>query len=392
MIDYDKIIPQKIRDIQPSGIRKFFDIAQHVDGVISLSVGEPDFKTPWTARKEAINVLEKGRTAYTANAGLIQLRKEIANYLFSFIHTEYDPEGEIIVTVGGSEALDLATRALVQPGDEVLVPEPSFVCYSPIVTVCGGTPVPIVMTEEDKFKLRADALKAAITPRTKALILPFPNNPTGSVMRREELEKIAEVLRGTDIMVISDEIYSEMTYGGEKHVSIASLEGMQERTIVVNGFSKTYAMTGWRLGYCAGPRPVIKQMLKLHQYCIMSSPTVSQYAAIAALTKCREDVDRMLEEYDMRRRLVVKGFNDMGLACFEPEGAFYVFPCIKSTGMSSTEFCEKLIYGKKVAVVPGSAFGASGEGYVRVSYAYSVQHITTALERIREFVKEIRKS
>lgn len=391
MIDYDKIIPQKIRDIQPSGIRKFFDIAQQVEGVISLSVGEPDFKTPWAARKEAINVLEKGRTAYTANAGLIQLRKEISLYLKNFIRTEYDPEGEIIVTVGGSEALDLAMRALIQPGDEVLVPEPSFVCYSPIVTVCGGTPVPIVMTEEDKFKLRADSLKAAITPRTKALILPFPNNPTGSIMRREELEKIAEVLRGTDIMVISDEIYSEMTYGSEKHVSIAELEGMQERTIVVNGFSKTYAMTGWRLGYCAGPRPVIKQMLKLHQYCIMSSPTVSQYAAIAALTKCREDVDRMLEEYDMRRRLVVKGFNDMGLTCFEPEGAFYVFPCIKSTGMKSSEFCEKLIYSKKVAVVPGSAFGESGEGYIRVSYAYSVQHITTALERIREFVEELKK-
>lgn len=391
MIDYDKIIPQKIRNIQPSGIRKFFDIAQQVEGVISLSVGEPDFKTPWAARKEAINVLEKGRTAYTANAGLIQLRKEISLYLKNFIRTEYDPEGEIIVTVGGSEALDLAMRALIQPGDEVLVPEPSFVCYSPIVTVCGGTPVPIIMTEEDKFKLRADSLKAAITPRTKALILPFPNNPTGSIMRREELEKIAEVLRGTDIMVISDEIYSEMTYGSEKHVSIAELEGMQERTIVVNGFSKTYAMTGWRLGYCAGPRPVIKQMLKLHQYCIMSSPTVSQYAAIAALTKCREDVDRMLGEYDMRRRLVVKGFNDMGLTCFEPEGAFYVFPCIKSTGMKSSEFCEKLIYSKKVAVVPGSAFGESGEGYVRVSYAYSVQHITTALERIREFVEELKK-
>lgn len=391
MIDYDKIIPRKIQDIQPSGIRKFFDIAQQVEGVISLSVGEPDFKTPWAARKEAINVLEKGRTAYTANSGLIQLRKEISNYLHNFIHTDYDPEGEMIVTVGGSEALDLAMRALIQPGDEVLVPEPSFVCYSPIVTVCGGTPVPIVMTAEDKFKLRADALKAAITPRTKALILPFPNNPTGSVMRREELAAIADVLRGTDIMVISDEIYSEMTYGGDKHASIVEFPDMRERTIVVNGFSKTYAMTGWRLGYCAGPRPVIKQMLKLHQYCIMSSPTVSQYAAITALTKCREDVDRMLEEYDMRRRLVVKGFNDMGLTCFEPEGAFYVFPCIKSTGMGSSEFCEKLIYTKKVAVVPGNAFGASGEGYVRVSYAYSVQHITTALERIREFLEEIKK-
>lgn len=391
MINYEEVIPQKIRDIQPSGIRKFFDIAQQVEGVISLSVGEPDFKTPWAARKEAITVLEKGRTAYTANAGLAQLRTEISKYLKNFIRTEYDPTSEIIVTVGGSEALDLAMRALIQPGDEVLVPEPSFVCYSPIITVCGGTPVPIVMTVEDKFRLRPDALKAAITPRTKALIMPFPNNPTGSIMRREDLEGIADILRGTNIMVISDEIYSEMTYGGAKHVSIAEIEGMRERTIVVNGFSKTYAMTGWRLGYCAGPQPVIKQMLKLHQYCIMSSPTVSQYAAITALTSCREDVDHMIEEYDMRRRLVVKGFNDMGLSCFEPEGAFYVFPCIKSTGMTSSEFCEKLIYSKKVAVVPGSAFGASGEGYVRVSYAYSVQHITTALSRIREFIEEMGK-
>lgn len=391
MINYDEIIPQKIRDIQPSGIRKFFDIAQQVEGVISLSVGEPDFKTPWAARKEAITALEKGRTAYTANAGLAQLRTEISKYLKNFIRTEYDPMSEIIVTVGGSEALDLAMRALIQPGDEVLVPEPSFVCYSPIITVCGGTPVPIVMTEADKFKLRPDALKAAITPRTKALIMPFPNNPTGSIMRREDLEGIADILRDTNIMVISDEIYSEMTYGGAKHVSVAEFDGMRERTIVVNGFSKTYAMTGWRLGYCAGPKPVIKQMLKLHQYCIMSSPTVSQYAAITALTSCREDVDHMIEEYDMRRRLVVKGFNDMGLTCFEPEGAFYVFPCIKSTGMTSSEFCEKLIYSKKVAVVPGSAFGASGEGYVRVSYAYSVQHITTALARIREFIEEMKK-
>ncbi len=391
MINYDEIIPQKIRDIQPSGIRKFFDIAQQVEGVISLSVGEPDFKTPWAARKEAITVLEKGRTAYTANAGLAQLRTEISKYLKNFIRTEYDPMSEIIVTVGGSEALDLAMRALIQPGDEVLVPEPSFVCYSPIITVCGGTPVPIVMTVEDKFRLRPEALRAAITPRTKALIMPFPNNPTGSIMRRDDLEKIAEILRDTNIMIISDEIYSEMTYGGEKHVSIAECDGMRERTIVVNGFSKTYAMTGWRLGYCAGPQPVIKQMLKLHQYCIMSSPTVSQYAAITALTSCREDVDHMIEEYDMRRRLVVKGFNDMGLTCFEPEGAFYVFPCIKSTGMTSAEFCEKLIYSKKVAVVPGSAFGASGEGYVRVSYAYSVQHITTALARIREFIEEMSK-
>ena len=388
MIDYDKVIPEKIRGIQPSGIRKFFDIAQQVEGVISLSVGEPDFKTPWAARKAAIGVLEKGRTAYTANAGLIQLREEISKYLLNFIHTEYDPNGEIIVTVGGSEALDLAMRALIQPGDEVLVPEPSFVCYSPIITVCGGTPVPIVMTEEDKFKLRADALKAKITPRTKALILPFPNNPTGSIMRRGELEAVAEVLRGTDIMIISDEIYSEMTYGGEKHVSIAEIDGMRERTIVVNGFSKTYAMTGWRLGYACGPAPIIKIMTKIHQSAIMSAPTTSQYAAITALKECDGEIDRMRDEYNMRRRLVVRSFNDMGLTCFEPRGAFYAFPCIKSTGMSSQEFCTKLLGQKHVAIIPGDAFGASGEGYCRVSYAYSVEHLTEALKRIREFLVE----
>ena len=391
MIDYDKILPERITNIQPSGIRKFFDIAQQVEGVISLSVGEPDFKTPWAVRKEAIRVLEKGRTAYTANSGLAELRRAISQYLIQTIHTEYDPDGEIIVTVGGSEAIDMALRTLIQAGDEVLVPEPSFVCYSPIVTMCGGTPVPIVTKREDNFRLTAQALKEKITPRTKALVLPFPNNPTGAVMRREHLEQIAEVLRGTDIMVLSDEIYSEMTYNGEKHVSFAEIDGMRERTIVINGFSKAFAMTGWRLGYAVGPRPVMKQMLKLHQYCIMSSPTVSQYAAIVAMTQCRDEVDKMVEEYDMRRRLLVKGFNDMGLDCFEPEGAFYVFPCIRSTGMTSAEFCEKLIYGKKVAVVPGNAFGESGEGFVRVSYAYSVQHLTTALARIREFIEEIKR-
>ncbi|MBP1543074.1 MAG: aminotransferase class I/II-fold pyridoxal phosphate-dependent enzyme [Oscillospiraceae bacterium] len=390
-MDYDKLIPGRIQDIQPSGIRKFFDIAQSVEGVISLSVGEPDFKTPWAVRKEAIRILEKGRTAYTANSGLIDLRRAIADYLKESIHTEYDPEKEIIVTVGGSEAIDMALRTLVDAGDEVLVPEPSFVCYSPLVAVCGGTAVPIVTRREDNFRLTAAALKEKITPRTKALVLPFPNNPTGAVMRREHLEEIAEVLRGTDIMVLSDEIYSEMTYNGAKHVSFAELDGMRERTIVINGFSKSFAMTGWRLGFAAGPQPVMRQMLKLHQYCIMSSPTVSQYAAITALRSCRDEVDKMVEEYDMRRRLVVKGFNDMGLDCFEPEGAFYVFPCIKSTGMSSAEFCERLIYDKKVAVVPGSAFGASGEGFVRVSYAYSVQHLTTALGRIKDFLKEIEK-
>ena len=390
-MDYNKLIPQKIQDIQPSGIRKFFDIAQQVEGVISLSIGEPDFNTPWAARKEAINILEKGKTAYTANSGLMELRRTVCGYLKDFIHTEYNPDNEVIITVGGSEAIDLAVRALIEPGDEVLVPEPSFVCYSPIVAMMGGAAVPIVTRAEDKFRLTADALKEKITDKTKMLVLPYPNNPTGAVMRRADLEAIAEVLRGTNIVVASDEIYAEMTYNGEKHVSIAEMDGMRERTLVISGFSKAYAMTGWRLGYVAGPQPIIKQMLKLHQYCIMSSPTVSQYAAIAAMEKCGEDVRNMVDEYDMRRRLVVKGFNDMGLTCFEPEGAFYVFPCIKSTGMSSAEFCEKLVYDKKVAVVPGSAFGASGEGFVRVSYAYSVAHLTTALTRIREFLEELNK-
>lgn len=391
MIDYESIIPQRVKSIQPSGIRKFFDIAERVEGVISLSVGEPDFKTPWVVRKEAINVLEKGKTTYTANSGLIQLRRVIADYLRDTIHTEYNPDNEIIVTVGGSEAIDMAIRAMVEDGDEVLVPEPSFVCYSPIVSLCHGTPVPIVTRLEDNFRLTAEALKDKITPKTKLLILPFPNNPTGAVMRRQHLEEIAEVLRGTNIVVLADEIYSELTYGGEKHVSIAEIEGMRERTIVINGYSKAYAMTGWRMGYAAGPQPIIKQMLKLHQYCIMSSPTISQYASIVAMTQCKREVSRMVEEYDTRRRLLVKGFNDMGLTCFEPEGAFYVFPCIKSTGMTSTEFCERLVFDKKVAVVPGNAFGESGEGYVRVSYAYSLQHLQTALKRINEFLQELKK-
>lgn len=389
-MNYDEIIPKRIRDIQPSGIRKFFDIAQQVPGVISLSIGEPDFKTPWAARKEAINILERGKTAYTANSGLMQLRKSVCNYLHDFIHTDYNPENEVIITVGGSEAIDLAVRAIIEPGCEVLVPEPSFVCYSPIVRMMGGVPVPIVTKAEDKFRLTPEALKEKITDKTRLLVLPYPNNPTGAVMRREDLEKIAEVLRDTNIIVASDEIYAEMTYNGVKHVSIAEIEGMRERTLVISGFSKAYAMTGWRLGYIAGPQPIIKQMLKLHQYCIMSSPTVSQYAAIAAIENCKADVVHMVEEYDMRRKLCVKAFNDMGLDCFEPEGAFYVFPCIKSTGMSSEKFCERLVYDKKVAVVPGNAFGESGEGFVRVSYAYSVQHLETAFSRIEGFLKEIR--
>lgn len=385
-MDYNKLIPERISSMKPSGIRRFFDIAQTVEGVISLSVGEPDFKTPWEARKEAINILERGKTAYTANSGLMELRKAVCGYLKDFIHTEYDPASEVIITVGGSEAIDLAVRALIEDGDEVLVPEPSFVCYAPIVKMMGGVPVPIVTKAEDKFRLTPKALKEKITPRTKLLFLPYPNNPTGAVMRRPDLEAIADVLRDTNIVVASDEIYAEMTYNGEKHVSFAEIDGMRDRTLVISGFSKTYAMTGWRLGYVAGPEPLIKQMLKLHQYCIMSSPTVSQYAAIAAIQKCRADVEHMISEYDMRRRLCVKNFNDMGLECFEPEGAFYVFPCIKSTGMTSEEFCQRLVFEKKVAVVPGNAFGESGEGFVRVSYAYSVAHLESAFKRIREFI------
>ncbi|MBQ2799443.1 MAG: aminotransferase class I/II-fold pyridoxal phosphate-dependent enzyme [Ruminiclostridium sp.] len=389
-MDYNKILSKKVTNIPFSGIRKFFDIAASYKDVISLSVGEPDFKTPWAIRKEAIKTLEKGKTTYTANAGLEQLRVAISDYLDNRLETRYDPKKELIVTVGGSEAIDLAVRAIVDIGDEVLIPEPSFVCYSPIVSLANGVPVPIETKVENNFKLTPEQLKAHITPKTKLLILPYPNNPTGAVMRREDLEAIAEVLRGTDIMILSDEIYSELTYGDEKHVSIVQIEGMRERTILINGFSKAFSMTGWRLGFSAAPEEVTRQMLKIHQYGIMSSPSVSQYAAITALTECAEDVAKMRDEYDLRRRLIVKGFNDMGLECFEPEGAFYVFPSIKSTGLTSQEFCEKLIESHRVAVVPGDAFGKSGEGFIRVSYAYSLNHINTAIERIGEFLKELR--
>lgn len=390
MIDYNKILSEDVRGLQFSGIRKFFDIAQQVKDVISLSVGEPDFKTPWKIRREAISTLEKGKTNYTPNSGLAELKTAVAGYFKETTGLDYDDKHEILVTVGGSEAIDLAIRATVEIGDEVLIPEPSFVCYSPIVTITRGVPVPIVTRAEDNFRLTAKALKEKITDKTKLLILPFPNNPTGAIMRRKDLEEIAEVLRGTNIAVISDEIYSELTYGSEKHVSIAQIDGMQERTILINGFSKAFAMTGWRLGMVAAPEPILTQMLKLHQYCIMSAPTTSQYAAITALNECRGDIDYMVGEYNMRRRLLVKGLRDIGLDCFEPEGAFYVFPSIKSTGLSSEEFCERLIFEKKVAVVPGNAFGASGEGYIRISYAYSVNHLTAALGRIEEFLKELK--
>lgn len=390
MIDYDKIIPDVVKGIKPSGIRRFFDIASELEGVISLGVGEPDFPTPWAVRKTAIKTLEKGKTVYTANSGLIELRQAISAYLNRRFKLEYNPKNEMIVTVGGSEAIDLGIRALIRPGDEVLIVEPCFVCYGPLVELAGGIPVSIETKEEDNFKLTAKALKEKITEKTKILILPYPNNPTGAVMKREDLEPIAEVLRETNIIVISDEIYCELTYGFE-HTSIAALDGMRERTLLINGFSKSYAMTGWRLGYVAGPAPIISQMLKLHQYAIMCSPTVSQYAAITALNECDDEVKKMAAEYDLRRKLCVDGFNRMGLSCFNPEGAFYVFPSIKSTGLSSEEFCTRLVNEYKVAVVPGNAFGKSGEGYVRVSYAYSIKHIIEALKRIEMFLDSLKK-
>lgn len=389
-MNYEKVLSKAATTIEPSGIRRFFDLAAEMDDVISLGVGEPDFVTPDHIRKVGIETLEKGQTHYTANAGLIELRKEISAYIKRSTGVEYNPANEIIVTVGGSEAIDLAVRAVVNPGDEVLVPEPSFVCYKPIATLAGGIAVPVVTTVENKFKLRAEQLKAAITPKTKLLILPYPNNPTGAIMTKEDLEEIAEVLRGTDILVLTDEIYSELTYGRE-HTSILSIDGMAERTIYVNGFSKAYAMTGWRLGYAAAPVEIMRQMIKIHQFGIMSSPTTSQFAAVEALRNGDADVKMMREEYDKRRRTIVDGFNKMGLTCFEPEGAFYVFPQITSTGMDSNTFCETLLNQEKVAVVPGNAFGASGEGFIRCSYAYSVESIKLALERIEKFVNSLKK-
>ena len=387
MIDYDKLLSDKITKIKPSGIRKFFDLAATMEGVISLGVGEPDFQTPWSIRKAAIDTLEKKRIIYTANAGLASLREEISAYTEKRTGVKYDPMSEVIVTVGGSEAIDLTIRAIINPGDEVLIVEPCFVCYAPIVELMHGVPVPVKTYMEDSFKLRPEALKEKITNKTKLLILPYPNNPTGGIMTKEDLEPIAEILRGTNILILTDEIYSELTYG-RKHFSIISLEGMRERTIYVNGFSKAFAMTGWRLGYMEAPAPIIKQALKIHQYGIMSSPTISQHAAIEALAHCEKEVKKMVSEYNVRRRFVTDGFNRLGLTCFEPEGAFYVFPCIKSTGMSSEEFCQKLIAEQKVAVVPGNAFGESGEGFVRVSYAYSLKHLMEAMRRIEIFINE----
>lgn len=388
-MDYAKLIAPAAQAMRPSGIRRFFDLAAEMPECISLGVGEPDFKTPWAVREAGIESLELGHTRYTSNAGLKELRIEISRYLERRFGLRYNPMSQVLITVGGSEAIDMCIRTLVQPGDEVIIPEPCFVCYEPITTLSGGVPVPVPCRAEDAFRLRADALAAAITPRTKLLIMPFPNNPTGAVMEKEDLEAIAQVLRGTNIMVLSDEIYAELTYGLQPHVSIASLPGMAERTVVVNGFSKTYAMTGWRLGYACGPAPILQVMTKIHQSAIMSAPTTSQYAAITALRDCDLEIDRMRDEYNMRRRLVVRSFNEMGLHCFEPRGAFYAFPCIQSTGMTSEEFCTRLLEKKHVAIIPGGAFGASGEGYARVSYAYSVEHLTEALKRIREFLQQL---
>lgn len=388
MIDYDKIVSPIVSALPPSGIRKFFDIVAEMEDAISLGVGEPDFTTPWAIREAGIYSLEKGQTHYTANAGLMELREEICRYNERKFGVTYDPKDEVLVTVGGSEAIDLLIRSIVGPGDEVLIPEPCFVCYKPLTIMAGGKPVPIETKEEDEFRLLPSQLKEKITDKTKLLILPFPNNPTGGVMSSADMEAIAKVLRGTDIIVLSDEIYGELRYSEEKHIPFSKYEGMRERTVVVNGFSKSFAMTGWRLGYALGPQRLIKLMTKVHQYGIMSAPTTAQFAAIEALKNCDNDIEEMRREYNYRRRYIVDGFRAMGLSCFEPLGAFYVFPCIKSTGMTSEEFCQNLLQEEKVAVVPGNAFGESGEGFIRCSYAYSIENIQEALKRIKRFVKK----
>ena len=392
MINYEEILNQKVQKIPPSGIRKFFDIVATMEDAISLGVGEPDFSTPWTIREAGIYSLEKGRTHYTANAGVLELRQEICHFLKRKYQIEYDPKSEVLVTVGGSEAIDLMIRCLIEPGDEVLIPEPSFVCYKPCTALAGGVPVTIETKEENNFCLTPDELRAHITPKTKLLILPYPNNPTGGVLTKKGMEALAEVLSETNIMVLSDEIYSALRYDEEGHIPFSAIPGMRERTVVIDGFSKAFAMTGWRLGYAYGPAPIIKSMTKVHQYGIMSAPTTSQYAAIEALKSCDEDVEEMRREYNFRRRYIVDGFRKMGLSCYEPMGAFYAFPCITSTGMTSEEFCEKLLIEQKVAVVPGTAFGKCGEGFIRCSYAYSVEQIEEALRRIEVFVKKYQKN
>ncbi len=389
-MNYDSILSERAQAIQPSPIRRFFDMAENMEGVISLGVGEPDFRTPWTIRSAAISTLERQAIFYGANSGLLQLREEISHFMQRKYKLSYCPENELLVTIGGSEAVDLTFRTLLNPGDEVLITEPCFVCYAPLVSMADGVPVSLPTKEENEFRLTAEELKAKITPKTKLLMLSYPNNPTGAIMRREDYEAIAEVLRGTDIMVLSDEIYSEMTYGA-KHVSIAELDGMRERTVVVNGFSKTFAMTGWRLGWMAAPPEIIAQARKIHQYAIMCAPMVSQRAAIEALKHCDADCAHMIEEYDHRRRFLLERFEQMGLRCFPAQGAFYLFPSIESSGLSSEEFCERLLQEEKVAVVPGSAFGESGKNNIRISYAYSLKHLTEAANRIERFLQRHHK-
>lgn len=382
-------LSNKIMGIQPSGIRKFFDVVSEMPDAISLGVGEPDFDTPWNVREEGIYALEKGRTFYTSNAGLKELRIEICNYLKRKYNLSYDPISETMVTVGGSEAIDVALRCMVDPGDEVLIPQPSYVSYLPCAVMADGKPVIINLKEENDFKLTPEDLEKNITNKTKILVLPFPNNPTGAIMNRDELAKLVPLIIKHDLYVISDEIYSELTYGNERHVSIAEFPGMKERTIVINGFSKAFAMTGWRLGYACGPERIIKQMIKLHQFAIMCAPTNSQFAAVEALKNCDEDVDKMVEAYNQRRRYLVNAFKEMGLECFEPFGAFYIFPSIKKFGMTSEEFATKLLKEKKLAVVPGTAFGDCGEGFLRISYAYSIDNLKEGLGRIKEFISEL---
>ena len=389
-MDYSKVLNSKIVSVKPSGIRKFFDIAAEMDNVISLSVGEPDFKTPWHVREEGISSLQLGKTWYTPNRGLSILRDEITKYIDRRFGIKYEPLSQVLVTVGGSEAIDVAIRCLAGPGDEVIIPQPSFVCYEPLTEMAGATPVLMDTKVENEFRIVPEDLEKAITDKTKLLVLPFPNNPTGAVMEKKDLEAIAEVIKKHDLMVLSDEIYAELTYTKEKHTSIASIDGMYERTIVVNGFSKTYAMTGWRLGYALGPKEIISQMTKLHQFCIMSAPTTAQYAAIEALRHGDDDIESMKDEYEMRKHFIVGSFDKLGLDCFEPKGAFYCFPCIKSTGLSSEEFCTRLIKEKHVAVVPGNAFGECGEGFIRVSYCNSLKNIAEAMRRIEEFLVELK--
>lgn len=389
-MNYESILSERAQAIAPSPIRRFFDLAESMEGVISLGVGEPDFRTPWTIRAAAISTLERQAIFYGANSGLLQLREEIAHFMQRKYKLTYCPENELLVTIGGSEAVDLTFRTLINPGDEVLITEPCFVCYAPLVSMADGVPVSLPTREENEFRLTAEDLKAKITPKTKLLMLSYPNNPTGAIMRREDYEAIAEVLRGTDIMVLSDEIYSEMTYG-TKHVSIAELDGMRERTVVVNGFSKTFAMTGWRLGWMAAPPEIIAQARKIHQYGIMCAPMVSQRAAIEALKHCDADCAHMIEEYDHRRRFLLERFEQMGLRCFPAQGAFYLFPSIESSGLSSEEFCERLLQEEKVAVVPGSAFGECGKNNIRISYAYSLKHLTEAANRMERFLQKYHK-